>query len=375
MNINWRIVFSLLGFLILGLFVWYFQFVVAWVFIAGLISLIGRPVASRISHLHIGKYKLGNAAGAGLTLILFYFILALALRLFLPILYGEAEGIAKIDFEAFERSIEEPLMDLEHLILKYKIIELKPNETFEEYVWEKITAFLSNNHISELMGNVVGVMGNFLFALAAITFISFFFLKQPGMFKSIIISLVPTGYEEQANSVLSRTKQTLRSYSLALVGQISIIFSIVFIGLLIISLLGPGVLTVKMVLLMAAFAAVINLIPYLGPIIGYSFGILMLIVSNLDIFGDSELLLLVMLVTVVYGIAQAIDNFFTQPVLFSKSVQAHPLEIFLVIIISGNIAGIPGMILAVPVYSFIRIILKEFFSEYKVVKRLTARMD
>jgi predicted PurR-regulated permease PerM len=225
------------------------------------------------------------------------------------------------------------------------------------------------------MGNAFSIMGNFLFALAAITFISFFFLKEPGLFKSIIISVVPTGYEERANNILSRTKTTLRSYSLALVGQITIIFTIVFTGLSLISLFGPGIVTLKMALLMAAFAGVINLIPYLGPILGYAFGLLMVLVTNLDIFGESDLFLLVGVVSLVYVIAQGIDNFFTQPILFSKSVQAHPLEIFLIIIISGNIAGIPGMILAVPVYSFIRIFLKEFFSEYKVVRRLTSKMD
>lgn len=375
MNINWRLVISLLGFLLLGLFVWYFQFVVAWVFIAGIISLIGRPIAKKVSSLHIGKLKLGNAVGAAATLLAFYAVFGIALRLFLPVLYDEAEGISKINFEAFEASIEEPLMDIEALILKYKLIELKPDESFEEYVWEKVTAFLSNNQITELMSNAFSIMGNFLFALAAITFISFFFLKEPGLFKNIIISIVPTGYEERANNILSRTKTTLRSYAIALVGQITIIFTIVFTGLSLISLFGPGIVTIKMALLMAAFAGVINLIPYLGPILGYAFGLLMVLVTNLDIFGESDLFLLVGVVTLVYAIAQGIDNFFTQPILFSKSVQAHPLEIFLIIIISGNIAGIPGMILAVPVYSFIRIFLKEFFSEYKVVRRLTAKMD
>ena len=72
-----------------------------------------------------------------------------------------------------------------------------------------------------------------------------------------------------------------------------------------------------------------------------------------------------------YLIAQLIDNFFSQPIIFSKSVKSHPLEIFLVIVIGGLMFGIVGMIVAVPTYTAIKVILKEFLSENKIVMSLT----
>ena len=68
---------------------------------------------------------------------------------------------------------------------------------------------------------------------------------------------------------------------------------------------------------------------------------------------------------------QMLDNFLLQPIIFSNSVNAHPLEIFLVILIAGTVAGISGMIFAIPFYTFIRIIAKEFLSQFEIVKSLT----
>jgi predicted PurR-regulated permease PerM len=79
----------------------------------------------------------------------------------------------------------------------------------------------------------------------------------------------------------------------------------------------------------------------------------------------------------ICGILVAInltDAMLIQPTIYSKSVKTHPLEIFLVIMIAGSAAGITGMILAIPTYTFIRIILKEFFSSSRFVKKLTAKI-
>lgn len=73
-------------------------------------------------------------------------------------------------------------------------------------------------------------------------------------------------------------------------------------------------------------------------------------------------------------IGQLIDNFFSQPFIFSNSVKSHPLEIFLVIIIAGLLFGVVGMIVAVPGYTAIKVILKEFLAENQIVKRLTKNL-
>jgi predicted PurR-regulated permease PerM len=60
-----------------------------------------------------------------------------------------------------------------------------------------------------------------------------------------------------------------------------------------------------------------------------------------------------------------------QPLIYSSSVKAHPLEIFFVILIGGSLAGIAGMLLAIPVYTVLRVIAREFFSKFRLVNKLT----
>jgi predicted PurR-regulated permease PerM len=79
--------------------------------------------------------------------------------------------------------------------------------------------------------------------------------------------------------------------------------------------------------------------------------------------------------TIVFLSVQVIDNVLFQPLIYSSSVKAHPLEIFLVIMAAGSMAGIIGMILAIPVYTIIRVIAAEFFENMKLVKKLTKNLE
>ena len=103
----------------------------------------------------------------------------------------------------------------------------------------------------------------------------------------------------------------------------------------------------KHALIVGIFSGFINIIPYLGPIIGASFGFLVSMVVYLQMTQPPSLLLFVSGVTILYVVVQLVDNIIFQPVIFSSSVKAHPLEIFLVIIMAGYIAGMPGMFLAI----------------------------
>ena len=96
--------------------------------------------------------------------------------------------------------------------------------------------------------------------------------------------------------------------------------------------------------------------------------------SNLGLDFQTEILPKSTYVLIGYIFAQLLDNFISQPIIFSKSVKSHPLEIFLIIIIGGILFGIIGMILAVPTYTAVKVILKTFFAENKIVKSLTKEL-
>jgi predicted PurR-regulated permease PerM len=77
----------------------------------------------------------------------------------------------------------------------------------------------------------------------------------------------------------------------------------------------------------------------------------------------------------VLVLANFIDNNILVPMIYAKSVKSHPLEIFLVIIMGGSLAGLLGMLLAVPVYTVLRVIAKAFFQQFRIVRRLTDKID
>ena len=171
------------------------------------------------------------------------------------------------------------------------------------------------------------------------------------------------GSVPSVHKVLMHTKNLLSRYFIGIAIQISIIATIVSVGLTIVG--------IENAILIGLLAGVINIIPYLGPIIGGTIGVTIAVMSNLDLELQTQLLPLILKVFAVFATAQLTDNFVLQPLIFSKSVKAHPLEIFFVILIAGSLAGIVGMVLAVPTYTFLRIVGKEFFHGYKIVQGLT----
>ncbi|MGB0177335.1 MAG: AI-2E family transporter, partial [Owenweeksia sp.] len=125
----------------------------------------------------------------------------------------------------------------------------------------------------------------------------------------------------------------------------------------------------------AFFAGLMNIIPYIGPLIGMSFGLVIGLSANLTAELSMEPIPLALLIIGVFGVVQLIDNFILQPLIFSSSINAHPLEIFLVISIAAVIAGIPGMIVAVPTYSVLRLLAREFFPNVKAIRKLTQNLQ
>jgi predicted PurR-regulated permease PerM len=217
--------------------------------------------------------------------------------------------------------------------------------------------------IPDFLNSFIGGLGNSLIGLFSVLFISFFFLKDSRLFENGIITFVPDSKESRWKNSFEKIKDLLSRYFVGLIFQILILFVIYTIVLLIFG--------IDNAIVIAFLCALLNLIPYVGPLVS---GILMIVLtmsSNLGESFSSVILPKTTYVMIGFIIAQLVDNFFSQPFIFSKSVKSHPLEIFLVIIIAGLLFGIIGMIVAVPTYTAIKVILKEFLSENKVVKKLT----
>jgi predicted PurR-regulated permease PerM len=180
--------------------------------------------------------------------------------------------------------------------------------------------------------------------------------------------LFPDKYLEKIKHILASIKKLLTRYFIGIIVQISGIITLVSTGLTIVGVDFSDALVIALVV------GLFNIIPYLGPIMGASLGLVLGLATNLDLTFYPELLPLLGYMTIVFIIVQVIDNVVFQPFIYSSSVNAHPLEIFLVILCAASLFGITGMILAIPSYTILRVIAKEFFNNLKVVKKITEKI-
>ena len=123
-------------------------------------------------------------------------------------------------------------------------------------------------------------------------------------------------------------------------------------------------------LVIGLIMGVMNVVPYAGPFIG---GLISVAMSTLTPI-DGAILYTMTVVFSTIVVVKVIDDFIIQPTLYSERIQAHPLEVFLVILIAGYIGGVWGMLLAIPLYTILRVFAREFLSEYSIVRKLTNQM-
>jgi predicted PurR-regulated permease PerM len=174
-------------------------------------------------------------------------------------------------------------------------------------------------------------------------------------------------HHQATHHVITDSKNLLKRYFIGVMLEVLGVMSIIAIGL--------WIFGVDNALLIGFFGGIMNIIPYLGPIIGGAIAITLGVTATLAYGAFNELLPVLMKLAGVLLGANFIDNNILVPLIYSKSVKSHPLEIFFVIIMAGSLAGLLGMLVAVPVYTVLRVIAREFLQQFRIVKKLTETID
>jgi predicted PurR-regulated permease PerM len=217
--------------------------------------------------------------------------------------------------------------------------------------------------IPAFLNSIVGTVGSFGMGLASVLFITFFFLKDKLLFITGIKTILPDQHEKKIINSLFKINDLLSRYFIGLLIQLFIVFILDLSVLLIFD--------IENAFIIAFICAVLNIIPYVGPLISSILAAILSMINNLGSDFQTEVMPTTLFVLVGFWIVQLIDNNISQPFIFSKSVNSHPLEIFLVILISGFLFGIMGMIIAVPFYTILKVVGKEFFPDNKIIQIVT----
>ncbi len=345
----------------LGYMVWRFSYMIVWVLVAAVLSFVGQPLVRFFDTLHFRKLKMPHALSAVLALLIILLFMAGLVAIFVPLIVGQANTIAKIDVNQLALNLQGPLQWLDEQL--HALGAIPAGQSMQDFIVAKAKSLVNLGSVSQLINNFFSVAGNTFVGVFSVFFIAFFFLKDENMFQNGLLLIVPEKHHDATLKVVADSKNLLMRYFIGILGEI--------LGVMTLITLGLWIFGVENALLIGFFGAIMNIIPYLGPVIGTVIGVVLGITANLATGAWDELFPIILKILGVFLTANFIDNNILIPVIYSKSVKSHPLEIYFVILIGGSLAGLPGMILAVPVYTVLRVIAREFFQQFRIVKKLT----
>tara|TARA_R110002051_G_scaffold324415_2_gene421534 strand:- start:2284 stop:3423 length:1140 start_codon:yes stop_codon:yes gene_type:complete len=355
-----RAVAIIVGILLLLYFLYTIQSVIAYLAIAAVVALMGRPIVIFLRK----RLKLPNTIAVILTMLFMVSIFAGVVALFVPLITEQSKNLSLLDIDNLQKTLDSLYLEaVDYFGASPSVV----NEMIEEANLEKnILKDLNMGFIPNFLNSFVDVLSTVSIGLFSVLFISFFFLKDSKLFQKGLLVFIPNNKEVGMINSIEKIKGLLSRYFVGLLLQIFILFVIYTTVLLLVG--------IENAVVIAFLCALFNIIPYLGPIIGGTIMILLTMTSNLG--ADFSDIILPKTGWVLLGLAigQLVDNFFSQPFIFSNSVKSHPLEIFLIIIIAGLLFGVVGMIIAVPGYTALKVILKEFLAENKIVRSLTKNL-
>ena len=360
---------SLGVFAIIGGICWYFRSVLIYVILAFVFSLIGQPL---MRLLRRAKIK-GRSAPDWLLAIFSILIILLGLSLVVTQVIPVITGIIR-DASLFS-NMHLPEGNLIDNINDWFIgVFPAVGSNFDAVgvLLGYLKGFASDISFTGIIGSVASAVASLAVGLFSVVFIAFFFIKDERLFRKIINALTPDALEASVDAAIGDIERLLSRYFVGLIIEMLGVALIDFLGLWAIARVGFGYAVG-----IAFIAGILNIIPYIGPLIGEVLGVLLCVVLKYGagVGLDVNIWVFAAIVLAIMLAAQLIDNFVYQPLIYSTSIQATPLEIFIVILIAGHMGGAVGMLAAIPAYTVVRVIAGRFFYDKKPVRRLMPDLE
>lgn len=353
---------------IIGTICWYFSSVIIYILLAVVVSLIAQPIMKVLRKIQIKGHRAPDWLLAIITLITLLAAFIAVITLIVPIVSGIIKDISLDSIELAARHIAGPLSELNTRITEtFPFVE--NGFRIEVTAIEELKKLFDPSIFSSVIGSAASIITDFGVGIFSVSFISFFFIKDDGQFTSIVKALVPDKYEQEAAKAISDISYLLSRYFTGVMIEVLGVALINFLGLFLVARLGFNA-----ALGIAFLTGILNIIPYVGPLMGGITGTILGLVikysSAVPVGLDVGFIAFTLILIAIFAFTQIIDNILYQPVIYSTSIKAKPLEIFIVLLIAGHLAGPLGMIVAIPSYTVIRVIAFRFFRQYKAINRL-----
>lgn len=343
---------------------WYFRSVLVYVLVAFVVSLIGHPLMRLFRKCKIKGKTLPDSVLAILTIIIILLALSLFVTQMVPVVMHIIRDASVMNAQDVPyNSVLDQMNDW--------IVGLFPSlgKDFNlvSVLLDQIRSVVSLSNVTSIIGSVASAAASIGVGVFSVVFISFFFIKDEQLFCKIIRALVPDRIESSVENTINDITHLLSRYFIGLVVEVLGVILVDFLGLWLIARIGA-----EYAIGIAFIAGVLNVIPYVGPLLGEVIGVLLCVVLKYGagVGLNVPILAFALIVLAVMLLAQLIDNLVYQPLIYSTSIKSTPLEIFIVLLMAGRIGGTVGLLVGIPTYTVVRVVAARFFYNHKAVRRL-----
>ena len=347
---------------------WYFRSVLVYILLAVVVSLIGKPLMTLMQKVTIKGRKAPDWMLAALTLIILMVIFTAVFTMIVPVVSGIVKNISLANIEDAARRVAIPLADFNAFLMS-TFPKLGTDFRIEVVAVQELHKLFDPSAFSSMIGSAASIVTDLGIGIFSVMFISFFFIKDDGLFTSMVAAIVPDKHEGNAAQAIADIGHLLSRYFTGVLIEITGVALLNFLGLLLIARLGMNA-----ALGIAFLTGILNVIPYVGPLFGGVLGTVLGLVlkysSTTPVGLDVNFWIFTIILIAIFCTTQLVDNFLYQPVIYSTSIKAKPLEIFIVLLIVGHIGGPLAMIAAIPSYTVVRVIAFRFFGKIKAIRRL-----
>lgn len=348
---------------------WYFRNVIIYVILAAVVSLLAKPVMNLLRRVTIRKKSMPDWLQAVLVIV---FILSIFLVIFtqvIPVVVGIVQKIFD-NLSASDYSLPVDTYTASVNAVNAWMISHFPQFGPDFRIESAIGSFLRKTFdltsLSSLIEYIASFFVSFGVGIFSVVFISFFFIKDPMLFRKIVGALVPDRIEHKVIDAIGDIEHLLSRYFVGLLVEVIGVAVLNFLFLWLIARIGFNA-----AIGIAFITGILNIIPYVGPLVGTVIGTILATVLKFSAAGLTiHFWGFVLVLLALFMVTQLVDNFLFQPLIYSTSIKASPLEIFIVLLIAGNTAGVVGMLVAIPAYTVIRVVAGHFFGDIKAIRRL-----
>jgi predicted PurR-regulated permease PerM len=337
-------------------FIYQIQTVIVYLLLSLLLALIANPIVEFLKR----KAKFKNTMAVATTLAIFLLVLIGLAALFVPLIIDQGNKLSLLNAQAIETRSLELYRQLDQYLNTH-------NMDMDRLLKETdLTSKIKFNSITDFLNALINTISSIGIGIVSVFFITFFLLKDKIAFLALAKRILPDTHEDQILNSIDKIRELLSRYFIGLIIQLSIVCVLYLIVLLIFG--------VDNAFIIAFLCALLNIIPYVGPLIGTAVAGILTMLSFINADFSVVTLPTTLYVLIGFTLVQFIDNNITSPIIFSKSVNSHPLEIFLVVLVAGMLFGITGMIIAVPAFTILKVIAKEFYPKTTWIQLLTKNL-